>query len=214
MTQQGEPKDVSTSAESTVDVPNEPAVEPTGGLFADLQRERAEAEREETDARAGDDIKNAEYLRGRKDAFEFAIMKLSESGMRPVAADAYPAEEFTLSIEVSVNRKTGVVTSRIGGKWDDHDFKEAFELIAEAAGDIVNENPEEYITNPVPMTVRLRHDLVPATDNFGEPLMLSKSEAADSQFIFDDGRSITLRLSDDSVVRVGKLDVDVEQIEP
>jgi len=42
MTQQNEP-----------DLSNNEAFEPTGGLYVDLQRARAEAQREEDEARAG-----------------------------------------------------------------------------------------------------------------------------------------------------------------
>lgn len=215
MTQQSEPEGANANTESTVDVPNETAIEPTGGLFVDLQRERDDAQRKEHKAIADDDTKNAEYWRGRRNGLEIAIIALCDSGWKPVFSDSYPDEQFVLSFEMSVNTTTGMVSSLIGGKWDNYEeIEDAFDLISEAGSEIVNLNPEEYVTNPEPMAVRLRHESIPAMDAFGEPLMLSVSEAASSQFIYDDGRIVSLKLLDDRVVRVGKFDVDVEPTAP
>jgi hypothetical protein len=188
--------------------------EPTVGLFFDLQRSRSEAEREEGEASASEDIQKADYWRGRRNGLEYALMKLIDSGWRPPNAEAYPDEEFVLSVEVLVSRKTGNVTSVYGGKWDDHEeFEDAFDLLGEAAREIVKLNPEEYVTDPAPRTVQLRHESIPAMDTWGEPLMLSELEAAASKFIYDDGQFVFLTLLDGQTVRVERVDVDVELVE-
>jgi hypothetical protein len=143
-------------------------------------------------------------------------MKLIDSGWRPPASDAYPDEEFVLGVDVLVNHKSGKVTSLYVGKWDDHEeLENAFDLIQEAAYEIVNLTPEEYVTDPPPRAVRLRQETVPAVDTFAEPLMLSAAEVAVSRFIYDDDRKfVFLMLPDGQTVRVEKVDVEVEPLEP
>lgn len=200
MTQQREP-----------DLPNEQAAEPASGLFVDLQRARSDAEREEFAARASNDIENAEYWNGRKSGFDFALTVLSDSVWKPVHADVYPHEHIVLSVEISVNRKTGVVSSILGGEWSDHhEFNDAYDVITEAACEIVGLNPEEYVISPAPRTVRLLQESVPAMDTWGEPLMLSESEVANSRFVYDDGQFVFLKLPDGQTVRVEQGDIEVE----
>jgi hypothetical protein len=193
----------------------EPDLKLTGGLFADLQRARSEAEREENEASAGEDIQSAEYWRGRRNGVEYALMKLNDSGWRPPDSETHPDEAFVLSVAVLVNRKTGKVTSLYGGQWDDHEeLENAFDQIQEAAYEIISLTPEEYITDPEPRTVRLRHASIPAMDTWGEPLMLSATEVSASRFVYDDGQNVFLTLSDDQTVRVERVDIEVEPLEP
>jgi len=203
MTQQHEP-----------DLPNERAVEPTGGLFVDLQRARSEAEREESAARVGDDIQTAEYLKGCKSGLDLALTILSDSVWKPEHILVGTDEEAVLSIEVLINKKSGHVISRSGGQWDDHDeFDDVFDLIVDAAREIIGLNPEEYVTDPEPRAVRLRQETVPAMDTFFEPLMLSADEVAASRFVYSDGQLVTLILPDGQTVRVERGDIEVEPIE-
>jgi hypothetical protein len=180
-----------------------------------LQRERAEAEREEAEATAQGDVQKAEHLRGVKAGIEYAMMQLVNSDWRPGEFDAVSDERFMLSIGLSVNRRTGDLLIVSGGEWeDDEEFENTYDLICDAARVLINRNPEDYITAPEPRVVRLRHESIPAVDTWGDPLMLSESEAASARFIYDNDEFIFLTLLDGPTVRVERADVDVSPIDP
>ena len=195
--------------DSPIELPNE-QVDYAGNLFADLQRERAEAERAEVQARSAGDIQTAEYWQGRKNGVEYAMMKLNDSDWRPGEFDAFPDQRFMLSIGLSVNRRTGDLLIKSGGEWeDDEEFENAYDVICDAARELVSRNPEDYITDPEPRTVRLRQETIPAVDTWGDPLMMSESEAASAKFIYDDGEFVFLTLLGGPTVRVELADVEV-----
>lgn len=201
--------------DSPKELPNGRTAQPTGNLFADLQRERAEAEREEAEATARGDVQKAEHLRGVKNGLEYAMMKLNASDWGPGEFDAFPDERFMLRIGLSVNRRTGDLLITSGGEWeDDEEFENAYDLICDAARDLISRNPEDFVSDPVPRTVRLRHKSIPAVDTWGDPLMLSESEAASAKFIYDNGQFVFMTLLEGPTVRVERADVEVAPIEP
>jgi hypothetical protein len=166
-------------------------------------------------ARAGEDVQNSDYWRGRRVGLELAMMKLGDSGWKPGSSEVYPDELFVFGIDVFVNRKTGHISSLRTGPWDDHEeLENGIDLIYEGAYEIVGLNPEEYVSDPPPRTVRLRQDFIPAVDTFAEPLMLSAVEVAASKFIYDDERKfVFLMLNDGQTVRVETADVELGPLE-
>lgn len=192
------------------DLPNRPSTKRANGLFAELLHNRGEAERKEAQERASNNFERAEYWRGLTSGLEFALSRLSDSGWSPPESELHPDERFMLSIEISVSRRTGDVISRTSGYWSDIDeFDDVMDQIVTFACEIVNLNPEDYVNNPYPRRVRLRREAIPVIDTGGEPLILNASDVEKSQFVFDDGKFVTLKMPGGLTVRVEKIDLEL-----